>query len=571
MSSQQIRRLLASEYSGLFGDTYEENKLVTVNLNEDGTIVVNNKLSPDDLMNVSSSSANDKSANAKTNSGNSKNNSASSVSNNAAVNLQQSCTKIDLASFMAPHTGYTFIKSSVNCVHTTIDETFYKLQAFNYGDSLVGETYYTEVLQAFKALNIFPIIQNAPPSYGKIIITKNDKTIAIQGLKTVAYKNPVSLGAKLREGNHETILVDIRKLLTSYLDYVKHFGELSHNDLHLNNMLYDDGKLKFIDLGRMYMSGVYPDILKKVCKAFCLPVALNATSLQPATNMHHLTNQFQLKGPRSYLCDVTTVALNVLPVIAAYDWPKWCQYKVVGMSGIITINYALLCESNVSLANGDILQIGLAWLVCCIIAYNATNKLDLDYNASYDFELNALRNNTLMFKNSVFIGTFYDMYKSMATSFFNNACLRTLGSSGRKKQQSGGGRTEMSEAYISACLDNACLPTGKLICDFLATPRRLPPHTLPHLAAVSPLKTQSAVHMPVVPVQTVVAATTAGPAAAGGSSPKTKYQVCQDKATGRKYIRRQRARWYLDEHRGAYRWASEEKKYIHIAGKKNRL
>ena len=63
--------------------------------------------------------------------------------------------------------------------------------------------------------------------------------------------------------------------------------------------------------------------------------------------------------------------------------------------------------------------------------------------------------------------------------------------------------------------------------------------------------------------QTLIGATT------GGKQAKM-YIIRVDKSNKRKYIRKANSKWYLDEHRGQYRYDSSEHRHIFVLGNKNK-
>jgi hypothetical protein len=584
---------------------------------------------------------------------------------NRATSQTQSTYKCEkeLEAFLYPKEIWELKKTSANCYHIIVNDIFCKLQAFNYGDSLVAETYYTKVLTDYENnrihdanyKRIFPTIVDQPniPAYCKVFhnpFPPPNPGFFFQGLKTHAYTGAESLGDRLRSAlktykqNKATTAplqqckTDINELLRSYTGAVREFGEISHNDLHLGNMLYDGDQLKFIDFGRMYINKEDIVLKEAIIKAFCYECNKDAIS-------KHFNNYFQIKGPLNYMCDIATVALNTCPHIM-YDWPEWCKiyWGTLNDGTSATPKLIRVCEIDFGKLFdnppdfSEILHLGLAWFVCCVIGYQnaASNGTSTQHYWKIDF--NQLKNQTMMFSNCVLVAPHYELYKTFTGCLFNQVMSKKIqqmhltaqgSSQGGKaykvgktkiktrkgKLMKGGVNAELKDVKElefykllnefdekDIGLDDACIPTGDEIVKFA----KKPPLHLKQLSAddaknyiltkavidaktitKNVIKANSQAHVVPPPTTEFKGSTTLKqistntknqrdqddkrdvPPKRGGSITSYKIVTSRD---GRKYVRKSNTKWFLDENKGKYKYASVDKTHIvmRASSKKNK-
>ena len=659
MSLQASEVLTSADYKSIIRDVFPENEIVKIEKTKSGDVSMSIKSV--DIKNGNIIMNNNPVV---TSPRQSKKQARQNVVNNAAVNKSQmpnklqnqpstsppvpvknddpDCVPITLQDFISPGSFGELKKTSANCFHIIPRNTdiFCKLQAYDQGDSLVGETFHITMINLVKEFykqgnttlaDIYPIIpETIPQPYGKVTHNR----FAFQGLKTIAYQNPKSLGEKLREAHSPNLTpeeksnaliqvkTDISNLILQNMKYAATFEELSHNDLHVGNMLYDNGVLKFIDLGRMNikLSKPFLEYFDNICKKFCIPVD------DTYSRFSHVINPFHIKGPLNYMCDIMTICLNTLPLLI-HQYPEWCKFERNGPDVRISVDYDLMCKADIQLA--DVWSMGLAWFTCCVVAYQHASDRNETRRRFENLSLRDLRDNKMMYSNNVLIAQYYEQYKDVVYVLFNSALINkkppphmsASAQSASAAQPASGGKTLKpkktllkqvmntkkqkgagidqplfnSENDVNTYLDETDIPTGELIAKHLSSiiespiellKLRVPDEEIKKYENVLINKARKLYHLESIddiirklltnkPVKENYYTSfhvypLVSPVGAGGSQ-KHRHRVYTETSTKdkkeRKYIRKNNTKWFLDEHRGSYSWASEDKKYITLKTK----
>ncbi|MBD1215948.1 MAG: hypothetical protein H9536_01135 [Aphanizomenon flos-aquae Clear-A1] len=394
-----------------------------------------------------------------------------------------------LEDWIRPNKLIDLNKTSLNCFHTTIGRVFAKIQAYNEGDSLVGETYYTlrleevlnDPLMNADALDIFPKVVGS--DYGKIVHQNNNANnvpLVFQGLKTVAYQRPATLYDRLNACTNvqdmERASRDVYALIITYLHYANVLGEISHNDLHMGNMLYDTlhnntSVLKFIDLGRMYLKdeSFHEALFKHVCNKFDIDTEDNAC-MQKAIKSH-LVNKHQCKGKMNYMCDIMSIVLSTVQNIG-YTYPEWCLFDSDDNGEmVVTIDYNKLKSKPPKY--DDLFGLGLAWFTCCIFAYMKEHGNNRAIHQHIPYE--TITDYTILMPNNVVYVPWYDIYGDRARKLFEYAVgMKTLTelSENSTMTRSGGVVSNFKtnvpvRARIRGKIDNRLIiPTGYLLKEY---------------------------------------------------------------------------------------------------------
>ena len=293
------------------------------------------------------------------------------------------------------------------------------------------------------------------------------------------------------------------------------------------------------------------------------------------------------------MCDILTITLGVIPNIL-YSYPEWCDIHMASNNDFsVNIDYDKLCANPPHEA--DLFDLGLAWFVCCIVAYmhtvggeTASIYKGLSFNDITDY--------SVLLPNNVMLAPHYHDYNKLAVFLFNQAMSgqkrRPMSYGGVQiKQKQSGGNERRRRLFNEAMFEKACLATGPLLRNYNETGSQKQPLKSNEQSGALDLsnyknemsqdfvllrvkeleravqeKKNSKINSYAVEAQNRTQITVG----AGGN--KREYKIYVEKETKRKYVRGlvKNTKWYLDEHRGSYKWSSDAKSQIVLKAKNKR-
>jgi len=350
-----------------------------------------------------------------------------------------------------------FEKVSVNCVCKVLDidsygGVFTKIQINPGADSLLSEVLYIKLLEALAkkfTLTIFPEYFH----HFNIIIPPNRnlhlfrlagvpcQAIQLKALKLLkpTDKRVSSLHHMIKKAQEKTnpdeaenalnVIVNVvKKTLIQYYNIAKKIN-LSHNDLHFSNMIFDGviDNLKIIDFGRVHMNISYVDNLLSsdhVTKIYEKVKYGFAASDYDVFSV--LKNPYQIEGDYNYLCDIAAVSMKLLPIMK-YSWPEFIHIVLSGKNiiGIKISPEKLQLDFNQFQPNTNydrtkqqikipIFRLGLYWYAVCLYAFYRS-PITVPMVRNYQ----QLINDRFIYENGNIVRKTYNVYKSTAIALFN--------------------------------------------------------------------------------------------------------------------------------------------------------
>jgi len=378
-------------------------------------------------------------------------------------------------------------KTSVNCLNCVIDEIFIKVQIKDISDPLINEVIISKILENYEFIKLSATYKKIFPQYqNHCLYPYNGQLCKL--MQTVAIPKIISLSEifknnKYKPDNMKIIFKSLCDLMTSYIECGKTKG-ITHNDLHLNNILcsrVDDltnesPKFTMIDFGRSYIkTDGYNDTTEDYAK-FGLTLAANYPIL--------IENSFQIKDTElGYMCDVATLCINILPFYTVNEC--WFQYDPA--TAEITIDIKELSKFILIMNDTTLVfHKGLAWFALAYITRHPSAKPD-ENNIRIFNRNDYLRTTDLLFPNGVFIPQNYLKIKEqMCQQWPNLGSTRQCGGKLKRRQRGGicpppsSKTTQKSEIIIpivykdtqenrdniDACIDQACIPTNNLLISY---------------------------------------------------------------------------------------------------------
>jgi hypothetical protein len=364
---------------------------------------------------------------------------------------------------------------------------------------------------------------------------------------------------------------------------------ITHNDLHLGNVLCHDDNYKVIDFGRAYIK-TKSDQKTSIPSRF----AINVESY-------------------GVLYDLGTFCLNFLQY-TPYCWPDFCQFEIFdddandGANININLDFVDTCNG---VTNLTIFDVGVLWIACCVQTYLQMYKnIDpTDKDISIKSLHKTLQNerpllwaanmfNPDVVNNKVFHETVLNLWKIKMGKMglnINNIEILSGGTVSRKKRA----KSKMTPDVLTAGGPDEYLNVGVYHYHIQQEAKKGEERTIPRykkVRGISEIK-KALDKQHVVPdkgvneylyedlvhkIESIVqfnsysdeqivpsfssAPLTDGVTAYGGSQYPCR-KVFIAKASGRKFAMIKKTKWYLDENRGRYVYTNPEKTHIYIRSK----
>jgi len=458
-------------------------------------------------------------------------------------------------------TGATLIETSKNCMYTVINKEFIKIKTRDNADSLALEAIYTKFIS--DKTHIFPRYKNNtlvthPAFQGKLY----------QSLSTEYLDEFVELGKYIRiiGKNVDTINIILNyviETLKAYYTFASQY-KLTHNDMHLNNLMLKSGTpLKIIDFGRAHIPKgfISDDLINEVLEKYGVQQAG-----MPIFSMLENMNKYAIRHDLGFMCDITTVIFLILPMVQ-FRWPEWCW---ITQDKRLVVNYKLLLSSKFPF--NSFVHHALAWLVCTLYAMYLPN----DKHDQHVFIIQDILDYGLMLPNGVYNARYFPEYSENAARLYRNIFSSS--------QTGGNPELYKFNEYVvydpdEWLTDDKLTSTAELLArngEALLTKKTIsiPKYEmrgehinytdlLNYISRLFKMQNSPQIQEPWMNQR--------GPylskplLAHGGKTKKPQaFKIYVEKSSQRKYVRRSKTRWYLDEHRGKYRYLDELKSSIRI-------
>lgn len=486
---------------------------------------------------------------------------------------------------------------SVNCACRIIregdDQKFIKVQLSPSADPLIKdvlilkllELYYNKYCDKNQIRYIFPTYKDHYLLRDTQNVCRQVLETSIAGAESLHDTVKSSQSAKFEErlSRNRTIRREIDEMMRHYIKIAVP-TQFAHNDLHANNILFDDNTFNIIDFGRSYMNVNNNDRIRDFIKpnmqdlqtAFTL---FNYTQPQHLLDLQtaiNIDNPF-LISQHGFMCDLAMVSLY-LAVTTLFDHPNYLYITFdSAKSAIININLTQSSQYPID----DCLSIGLAWAACYIqVLYHSKNITNVNDplvegqipDTPLCFRLRDIYNIYLL-SNLSFIPKWYNTYAIQVHDMFSKkfpsfhqkiyGTQRAGGQPSNPIKQSQTSYTQMEytthmkamEAWLQENEATLVQPFNNIhYAQWVDNKNQLP----------DPIELVNPEQYTMQP-QTRVQFPPENPAAPAAGGAKV-FKIFTDATTKRKFIRKANARWYLDQHRGKYRYVGNDKKKIMVLG-----
>jgi len=229
-----------------------------------------------------------------------------------------------------------FKTTSANCIHHIDDDgNFIKVQLYDFTDPLINEVAISQCISKLNAQK-----RNIFTQYVDHYVIQCDKCTTIspgkeyQVLVTKALKNPKGLADVMRSSFSPQVII---KMVHNFLDkYARIAGsmKLIHNDMHLNNIVKEDGNdnLIAIDYGRSYLpENILTKFVDSAKEKYCL-MGDYTSLISDNISLKKFTVRDSTYG---WMCDIATLALNTAINYDNFPWPSWFSLSASGDSIIL--------------------------------------------------------------------------------------------------------------------------------------------------------------------------------------------------------------------------------------------
>ena len=342
---------------------------------------------------------------------------------------------------------------------------------------------------------------------------------------------------------------------------------------------------KNIDEIKDYNTSLKDDFITEYLNQF-VPIKQN-DALNVFLNLQK-ANRFALKGEFSFMCDIATVVFTYLP-LCSFTWPSWFTFgnDTYG-NDTITVDFNKLEKSLLKTYNHITYQ-GLAWIVCTLYAYYVPYK-EL-YSKPRTFEYDQIVNYQIMLPNCVYNAVHFGTYEAYATQLFmmiNNMSQNGGNPDGNPNGNPNGNpldiwsyKPKQKQDFFASLSTELTLESGNAQVkskvkskEWLNTKLESTTSLLMKMKMkYQDLETlimdkvhiqqlqlkQSNIRSKILELQPKISV-------GGKTKCRDQFKVYLETNTKRKFIRRSRTKWFLDEHRGKYRFIDDTKSHIRLCG-----
>lgn len=497
-----------------------------------------------------------------------------------------------------------------NCAMYIDDSSVIKIRYAEHSDSLVNEITVMQYLTSIDS-TLFPkfqeygLLEKDDNLYNKILELANNKINAMELIRRPSSFTKYYQFLKMAkiQGTHlhntivndilhekndaqsskdlDQLLQDVAGALSIYLELAKEHG-ITHNDMHLGNIMCHRKNgifdIKIIDFGRMHIKDLDLQKYSETYQKVCLPVP----------NNKQVTSKYHIEHDSGYLLDLATVSLSVL-IYMEFDWPDFILLAENDKEDL----FLIINPNAISIEKPNYIfkpfYYGLATLACLIYAwyenYNKKYTMMKSYEKDdgvlivpisdlYDYDKlepllcpcktlikptfeqirNRFNNNMKQFKTNL---EKIDIFKKQGghTSIKRRAPRKS------RKMTGSGFTPELPDGLTLVSRNPTEDPNKKAarlrriaekygsiespqdLAYRLLRDKALAKYSAP-TSKFSPQPMNSYYHPIPKPVNV------------GGKPPK-QYKIYTEPDTKRRYLRHNNSRWYLDEHRGKYRYAKD--------------
>ena len=435
-------------------------------------------------------------------------------------------------------------RTSVNCLHFITDNLFTKVQFASICDPLINEVIILKTLN-----KMFSKVE--PPIFPKYVrhfldnISGYQNYCQIMQTDVITDLNPLSNILKAPNMNRDLCFNDIISFMEKYKECAATCG-LTHNDLHLNNIVTGNNKsqLILIDFGRAHIDETK---LSSVINSDSDVYDLFCTK-QPTPTTYLIENLFHIKDIEyGYMCDIATLALNTMPYMlpnlrGKCAWLKFLYYA----SDRIDLHVTLTEYKNTTYTT--IYTEGLLWFICAYVIHYEIKLWDSTPFTINIKDIKDIRGEMLLL-NGVFNPSIYNSNKDKIHTMWTT--FPHLVHGGRRKS----GIKKGGNVPIT-------MPRPRKKDNDLPKPEE---YDLPDKEFLD--KWMKLAIIPTTNLLNAMYKRPKGGKSKGGKSGKKSYKLYVDK-DGRKFIKKNKKEngWYLDNNRGRYRYSTLDKTHVYLTG-----
>lgn len=499
-------------------------------------------------------------------------------------------------------------ENSTNCIFAIKNERFIKCNIHQWGDSLLPEVICFQLLadpQFQTHSHIFPtyinhyLLHRFHKDDISNLNTKTKKFISdglkapLQIIELAAIQNSKSLHDLMYDKESPLSFNECCQLIQNTFFEFCELGktlEYGHNDLHLGNILIENvnnvKKTYIIDLGRMHLPGIQLKSDSDGVTFGNITLTNVFSKYEMSPNLAHMSNEFQIKSQYAYCLDVAGVVLRLYKAYlfeVKYPWLTIVPDHSF-INSTLQLNLSALLEFNnkENLLNTDISTYGLIVFVVYIYSYiNRKTKHDYNFKTLFvepiDIPIKDLITSRLCFENFSFNPLIYDKIRSLEgtwnfeilmemvlrfvslSAIFKEYTASNVLIGGNQKPLNVDEKEDLKTSnmkYIVRDMVKTKIEGGNDNSDIDKEVKKV--QQMKKLL-INSWKAKVASNYPKpsnIPSPLVKAF-------GGNKSVKTAVKTHKVYTSdGRKYIRINNTRWFLDDNRGKYKWAIKDDKII---------
>lgn len=334
----------------------------------------------------------------------------------------------------------------------------------------------------------------------------------------------------------------------------------THNDMHMGNVVIHESKFKVIDYGRSCLNKDKVACFDKILRGSCAKYGLLPEKIKdlfpsplstntPASSSKHLAYYQIVDFNYGYMTDIASLCFMVLPNCGSlFTWPNCIEFDPMTETFTVQLDKGRNDVQSVKYKN---LYEGLYFLAAYITASNVNSSrnpisIHMDEILKTIFWINGICKNTEYHKVKGCVHKLYDDGLKLAKGQNSSS-----GGGGGKGQRGG--------------------TTSSLLC---ARKKRIKAYSISTNTIITGLvrqnfdlmKTNLMTTNPCVSINHRVREEAA--AATGGRKKKKTYIVHMERNTKKKYILRNKIKWYLSAHKGKYTYVNDQHTHLQLKGSK---